>query len=219
MSLAESSSGKDFSGTVTAKIPLEIRGDSADLDDFDTFTFPLPPSARARVTLCAREGFTGWAMALQPDGSALPKPNWYLYRPLPGCSSTTFDYTGMAQGVLAVAPHDSLGAYELTVSPGLPLPRDASGAFRIAARAGGGMTVQIGDEDGILASLGADAVELSVAGAGMSIIRPFTPGLSIDLNAQSAPQLQDGREYLLRLRPLRDGQPLANLLSRAAFPL
>ena len=199
----------NFVGQVQTRLPFEVEGSASDSEDRDTFHFPLTPSGRTRVTICANDEFTGWAVALQPDGGFLEVPNWFTYQPAAGCTSNTFDFETLSSGGLAVIPDETTGAYSVTVSEAAELIPDHSVYLQVKPRTLGGVTLEVDDRDGLFASLGADEVEFWISGAGVQLFRPFTPQMTISLTTASVPQLADDGIYQVRMRPRVGGMPLA----------
>lgn len=213
-SLVEWESGDasdNFARPVNTKIPFEARGTALDSEDEDPFHFDLTESGRARVTLCARDGFGGWAVALQPEGSFLDAPNWYTYQPAAGCSSNTFDYGDLSRGGLAVLPDGTQGEYQVTVSEASELPRDLSVYLQSVPLAGGGVSLQIDDRDGELERLGTDQLEIWISDVGAQLLRPYSKQVSVELTRAAVPDLATGKTYQARIRPRAGGKPLAAL--------
>jgi hypothetical protein len=219
-SLNEAEYGNDldnFTGKVNTVLPSEITGSSFDPDDRDTFSFSLAASRRARVTLCAQSEFKGWAAGLKPDGSGLDSPNWYVYRPAPGCSSNTFDFSAFQQGTVSVIPDGYDGKWSLTISEGSELLPDHSASLQVDANPSGGMTLRIDDRDDLFSSLGADEMEVWISGAGVQIFEPWTENMAVTLNRHNAALLNDGALYQARIRPRAGGLPLKGFAAGQLF--
>jgi len=199
----------DFDTKMFAELPLQVEGRIADLDDLDGFQFSLERGQRVRVTICAQDEFNGWAVALQPDGTFLQAPNWFQYQPTAGCSSNTFDYGSFRQGRLLVMPNESAGGYSMTASVVPELPPNLSTYFEVEPSPNGGISLELNDQDALLADMGADEVEFWISNAGIRKQRPFTGSLSVELTAADLQQLESGELYQVRVRPISGGMPLA----------
>jgi hypothetical protein len=219
-SLVEAEFGSDldnFTGKVSTTLPTEISGTSFDPDDRDTFSFSLAASRLARVTLCAQSDFRGWAAGLKPDGNGLDSPNWYVYRPAPGCSSNTFDFSAFQQGTVSVIPDGYEGPWSLTISEGSDLLPDHSASLQVEANPAGGMTLRIDDREELFSGLGADEMEIWISGAGVQIFEPWTENMAVTLNRQDSVQLSDGALYQARIRPRAGGLPLKGFAAGQLF--
>lgn len=211
-------SGPDnFIGNVNTSLPTEIRGSTSDSLDFDVFAFALPPSGRARVTLCAQTGFRGWAAGLKPDGSGLENGDWYVYRPDTGCTSSTFDFSAYQQGRVAVSPDEYSGNYFLTISAAAALEPDYSDSLMVRSNTGGGVTLHIDDAKSGFAELGADELEVWVSGAGVHWFEAVTPGMKIRLDKNRVPNLGNNNTYQARIRPRAQGLPLRGFTTGQLF--
>ncbi len=208
------SNGYDIPGYSSAlaqnMLPLEVRGRMSSLQDRDDVKVSLPANGRVRVKLCRDSGFSGWVAALQPNGQFLKSQFWFEYLDVAGCSIGTFDFGSLDSGVLEVQPDKTTGDYSLTVSAAEDMPKDLSPLLEVVPRASGGMNVVVRDPDGILASLGANSLEVWISGLGISLTAPYKAVTTIALNAASAAQLNPGSLYQARLRPLKNGKPLAS---------
>jgi hypothetical protein len=203
-------SGSDPFGTrVQSSLPFEAAGSAADLTDHDVFSFDVGESSRVRVTLCSTGSFNGWAVALDLQGDFLEKGNWYTYQPGPGCTSTTFDFSGQARGGIAVMPDSSAGHYTLTVNETTDPPHDHSALLAAIPRAGGGVRLVVDDAEQKLRELGADELEFWISGTGVQLSVPYSPAAAVTLTGATAGELGDGNLYQARLRPRANGQPLA----------
>jgi len=218
--LVESELGGDpdnFTGAVQTGLPFEVRGSSSDSEDRDRFHFPLRPSKRARITICASDEFRGWAVALQPDGRFLDADNWYSYLPFAGCFSNSFDFDGFSIGGVSVIADETAGEYSLTVSEASKLTPDHSAALRVTPRMSGGVTLNVSDRDSLFENLGAEELEFWVSGAGIQLFRPFQPEMTVDLPPSLYPELLDGKQYQVRMRPRAGGLPLAAFTAGHVF--
>jgi hypothetical protein len=218
--LIEADRGHDpdnFVTTVDTRLPFEVKGSASDTTDRDRFRFDLTQTGRVRVTLCATENFRGWAAALQPNGAFLDAPDWFTYRPQPGCSSVTTDFGAHLSGTLEVIADDSHGPYTLTVSEAEELPPDHSVYLKVEPRVLGGVTLRVNDRDGLMAGLGADEVEFWISGTGLQIFRPFSTGMAVHLDSASHPQLANGGLYQARIRLRANGKPITGFSAGQLF--
>lgn len=207
----------NFVTAVDTRLPFEVLGSTSDSQDRDRFRFALTQTGRVRVSLCASEGFKGWAAALQANGAFLDAPVWFTYRPGPGCSSVTIDYGELRSGLLEIIADESHGPYSMTVSEAAELPADHSVYLAVEQRVLGGVTLKVDDRDGVLDALGPDELEFWISGSGVQIFRPFSPHMTVQLPPASYPQLANGDYYQARIRPRADGKPLAGFSSGQIF--
>jgi hypothetical protein len=198
----------NFERVALPGLPFEADGSAADSDDLDLFAFPLGATQRVRATLCAADGFKGWAAALDASGNFLQSGNYFTYRSGAGCSSTTFDYSGLGSAIIAVMPDKSGGNYSLTVSRAADFPGDHSVYLAAVARANGGVELRVSDPQRQLAALGADELELWISGTDFRRSVPYSAEAAIVVDRVSAPQLSHAALYQARLRPKANGQPL-----------
>jgi hypothetical protein len=205
---AEETDVKDFGGTVQASLPFEARGRAQSVNDDDRFVFPLAGTGRVFTTLCAGDGFNGWASALDASGRFIERGSYYVYLPGPGCSSVTFDYGDAASGSIIVSPNTSGGAWSLTASTAADLPGDYSMLLAAVARESGGVRLEFDDSQGLLGRLGAEELEFWIAGTDVRTTVPYAVGTAVILNGSSAPGLTAGKTYQARVRALADGRPL-----------
>jgi hypothetical protein len=207
----------EIDGLVPVQFPFEVKGSMADGQDSDRFQFALGGSGRARITLCADDEFRGWAVGLRPDGRYLQAPTWYVYQPVAGCASGTFDFGSLATGGVAIVPDGSGGGYSLTVSEASAPAPELVSSFQVAPSAGGGVRVEVVDPESRVASLGTEDVEIWVSGAGLQLTRPLSGTATFELSPFDYPQLQDGALYEVRMRPLVGGLPRAAFSSGQLF--
>lgn len=207
--LAESGSGDGFRGPVATRLPFDVRGSAASVDDSDEFTFAAPASGRARVTLCSAGGFSGWAVALDDRGQYLDAQHYFAYQAGAGCDTATFDFDGLASAGVLVLPESSAGEYSLSVAGAAELPVNHSTFLASLPRPAGGVKLLVDDQEQWLQGQGADQVEFWVSGTGVRQARPYAAGAAITLDGANSPELEDGALYLARMRPLAGGLPLA----------
>lgn len=198
-----------FDSAVTVHYPFEVEGSMSGGGDSDGFRFALGANRRVRVTLCADDGFRGWAVGKQPDGRHLRAPTWYLYRSAPGCTSGTFDFGAFEAGGVAILPDGSEGGYSLKVGEASGLAPEFVSSLQVRPRAGGGVSVDVVDRDARLEALGTQDVEFWISGAGLQLARPLGDAVTLELSPFDWPQLQDGALYQVRMRPLAGGLPRA----------
>jgi hypothetical protein len=211
---AEPGGGTDeFDGLVPVQFPFEVEGSMSSGQDSDRFQFALGAKRRARITLCADDGFRGWAVGLRPDGRYLQAPTWYVYRPSAGCASGTFDYGAFGTGGVAILSDGPEGGYSLRVSEASAMAPELVSSLQVAARPEGGVRVDVVDRDARVAELGAQDVELWISGTGLQLVRPLSETVTVELSPFDYPQLRDGALYEVRMRPLAGGLP------RAAFSM
>ncbi len=199
----------NYSQTTQTQLPFEVQGSSLDESDTDSFRFKLGTSGRVLITFCARQGFSGWVIALRPDGHFLEVPNYFSYQSSLGCSSNTFDFGEYNTGALMVMPDETAANYSLIVSNADELQADLSPLLQIEPYAGGGMSLQVSDQNDLFSDLGAKEVEIWISGVAERIVLPFNGGSSIQLNSFTAPSLQRGQTYQARVRPLAVGLQMA----------
>jgi hypothetical protein len=142
---------------------------------------------------------------------------WNSYQANQGCVSSTFEYRGIETGRVLVLPDESQGDYSLAVNEAGDLLPDLSVYLRVEQAANGGISLHIDDRDGLLAGLGTDELEFWVSGAGLQVFRPFKPQMSVFLGATSLPGLESGSNYQVRVRPRRNGLPLAGFSAGQLF--
>jgi hypothetical protein len=206
---SEFGSGRDaFTGPVHVNLPFEADGSAASGDDRDTFSFDLGASKRARVTLCSDGSFKGWAVALDDGGRFLEDAVYYAHQPRAGCANVTFDFSAQSRGAVMVMPDGSPGGYSLTVSEASDLPPEHASLLAALPRTSGGVRLQVDDSGGMLESLGADELELWVAGTAERLSLPWSPSAAVTLNRSTAPSLSNDSLYQLRMRPRKNGRPL-----------
>ncbi len=218
--LVESSSTDlpDFSGSLAKRaLPFEIRASLSDLEDRDAISFTLPPNGRVEVKLCVQDGFSGWATALQTNGQFLDSDFWYEYMAETGCTKRAFDFSSQASGNLEVLADQRAGSYSLSISAADDMPPDDSRLLKVVPGATGGMNIVFSDPDGTLAEMGAVQLEFWISGQALTVTTPYAAKKTISLNASSAPGLTAGNEYQVRMRPLRNGQPLAEFSAGHLF--
>lgn len=196
-------------GTIDLTLPFEIRGSTADVNDHDGFRFDLPASSRAVVTLCAEEGFEGWVVARQPNGEFLAETYWFGYQSKPGCTTNTFDFGHHGTGNLLVMANQSAGEYRLVVNGARDLPPDHSAMIEVLPNPSGGMTLRFADQDGLFASMGTDQLDVRISGIEGHLSAPMAAVSEVELSAVTTPGLVAGQTYQARVRPMRDGLPLA----------
>jgi hypothetical protein len=131
--------------------------------------------------------------------------------------SSTFDYRGFETGRVLVLPDESRGDYSLAVNEAGDLLPEHSVYLQVEQAANGGVILHVNDRDGLLAGLGADELEFWVSGAGLQVFRTFKPQMSVFLSAASLPGLESGAHYQVRMRPRRNGTPLAGLSAGHLF--
>jgi hypothetical protein len=203
-------SGSDPFGTrVQSSLTFEAAGNASNLNDHDAFSFALAGASRVRVSLCSAGSFNGWAVALDTAGDFLEEGNWYSYQSGPGCSSTTFDFSGQARGNIVVMPDSAAGDYTLTVNAASELPDEYSALLAAMPRASGGVRLVVDDADEQLRELGADELEFWISGTNVRLSVPYSPTSAVTLTGANAAELSDGNLYQARLRPKANGQPLA----------
>ncbi|MFC1719510.1 putative metal-binding motif-containing protein [Pseudomonadota bacterium] len=207
----------NYVNVVQATLPFEVDTRIVDSEEYDTFQFPLGETSRTRVTLCSEGDFKGWAVALQAEGIALDAPVWNSYQANLGCVSSTFEYQGIETGRVLVLPDEAQGDYSLAVNQAGDLLPDYSVYLQVEQPANGGVTLRVDDRDGLLAGLGADELEFWISGAGLQVFRPFKPQMSVFLGAASLPGLESGANYQVRVRPRRNGLPLAGFSAGHLF--
>ncbi|NNL99172.1 MAG: hypothetical protein HKO62_00385 [Gammaproteobacteria bacterium] len=205
---AEETEAKDFGGTVQSSLPFEAHGRMQSVNDDDRFAFQLTASSRVFATLCAGEGFNGWASALDANGRFIDRGSYYVYLPGPGCSSVTFDFGDAGSGTIMVSPNTSGGAYSLTASTAADLPEDYSILLSAVARESGGVRLQFDDPQGLLGRLGAEELEFWISGTDIRMTVPYAADTAAILNRSSAPELNSGETYRARVRALANGRPL-----------
>lgn len=210
-------SADNFVDPVQTALPFEVQGSTASTDDRDRFIFTVPASGRVRTTLCSQGSFRGWMTALNANGSFLQAYNYYSYQSSPGCTSNTFDFGKSVNAGFVVIPDESMGEYSLVATAAEELLADHSGLVQIIADPSGGVELQIMDQNGLFGSLGADEIEIWISGAGVQLFKPFTPELTVKLNSNTIPALQDGETYQLRVRPRAKGLPLASFSAGHLF--
>lgn len=201
--------GSDPFGTrVSVTLPFEAEGAAAGLNDVDAFSFRAGPTGRVRVTLCADDAFRGWAAAQDAAGRYLDSSNYFTYRDGAGCSQATFDYGPGAAGRVAVIPDDRAGDYSIIVAEASALPGEHAALLAAKPRPAGGVELRVEDLAGQLAALGADQLELWIAGTGVRQTVPYSHEAGLALTRSAFPVLSDGTLYQARLRPLQHGHPL-----------
>lgn len=207
----------NYVNVAQATLPFEVDTRIVDSEEYDTFQFPLGETSRARVTLCSEGDFKGWAVALQADGIVLDAPMWNSYQANRGCVNSTFEYRGNETGRVLVLPDESQGDYSLVVNEAGDLLPDHSVYLQVEQAANGGVILHVNDRDGLLAGLGADELEFWISGAGLQVFRPFKPQMSVFLGAASLPGMESGAHYQARVRPRRNGLPLAGFSAGQGF--